>query len=175
MATTGVNFCKLTNAALVGSTVQAAASMATLNGTSAAQLNAASNVDRADYLLSDLSVAGYAKNGAIRQTYSGTTPKNIDLTDLTSNAASYAGDTTFASFNTLVLYNDGAADVTFAPGGSNPASVGLAGTSPTLTIPAGKKVVLNYATAGVTVDSTHKIITITPTSGGSLILSVGGA
>lgn len=179
---TGANIVKLAAATHVGAVVQAANTLAALNPTSARQLELAGNATRCDRVHVDLGQAilptgdtgGFAKNGAIRLTLSGTTPKTIDLTDLTSGADSYAGDTTFASFSTLTLFNDGAAAVTFAPGGSNPASVGLAGTTPTLSVGAGVKHSLNYASP-VTVSGSAKNITITPTSGGSFILCVGGA
>lgn len=175
MATTGVNFLKQTNAVLNGTTVAAAAALVPMNPTDAQQLAAAGYATLLDAFNGDLSAAGFALNGAARYTLSGTTPVSCDLTNLATAAASSAGDPTFAKFMRLVVFNDGAADVTIAPGGSNPATIGLGGTSPTLTVPAGKAVVLNYATAGVTVDSTHKIITITPTAGGSTCVAVGGA
>ena len=175
MATTNQGFVKITSAALVGATVQAANQLVAMNGSNVDEIVNGGGGVRLDKVVTDFGTAGFALSGAIRLTLSGTTTKTIDLTDLTSAAASYAGDTTFAKFMTLVLYNDGAASVTFASGASNGASVGLAGTSPTLSVGAGKFHVLNYATAGVTVDSTHKTIDITPTSGGSFVLVVGGA
>ena len=175
MATTNQAFIKQTVANLIGTTVQAANYLEAVNGNDAIQAVNGGNSVRLDYVLTDFSTAGFALSGACRLTLSGTTTKTITLVDLTSATAASAGDTVFAKFMTLVAYNDGAADVTIAPGASNPASIGLAGTSPTLTIPAGKFVVLNYATAGVTIDSTHKTIDVTPTSGGSFVLVVGGA
>lgn len=163
MATTNSGFLKQT----LGGVVSLAA--VTANAVTAVR-NALSGT-RVDYVLADLSVKpGYAKNGAIRLALTGTTPKTIDLTDLTANAQSYAGDTAFAKFALLVLFNDGAAAVTFASGASNGASVGLSGT---LTVAPGDMKVLPWGTA-VTVDGTHKTIDITPTSGGSFVLSVGG-
>lgn len=182
MATTGVNICKLVAAALVNGTVQAAGTLTTLHPTNAKQLELSGNVtrlDRAHFDLGQLILqsgdnGGFAKNGGLTVNLTGTTPVTLSLLDLTSNSTSSAGDTVFATWNVLVFKNTGAADVTIAPAGSNPASLGLAGTSPTLTVPAGSTVVLNSA-AGITVDSTHKSITVTPTSGGSLALCVGGA
>jgi len=173
MPTTKSNIVKILAPGLVGSTVQSANALVAFDGAAAAKIGAAYGIP-CDKVSQDLSTMGLAKNGGNRLSLSGTTPVNIDLTDLTANAASSAGDTSFASFVNLTLYNDGAAAVTVAPGASNPASIGLSGTSPTLTVNPGCACVLNYGSP-VTVDSTHKIITVTPTSGGSFVLSVGGA
>jgi hypothetical protein len=173
VATTLANFVKMTAAQLVGATVQAAGQLVALNGSNAAKVAAGAGGTVVDKLAVDFSTDALAKHGAARFTFSGTTPKNMDLTDLTSASASSAGDTTFATISQLVFYNDGAADITVAPGGSNPASIGLAGTTPTLNVPAGKSVAIPYAAA--VVDGTHKVILMTPTAGGSLVVSVGGA
>ena len=108
----------------------------------------------------------------------GTTPVNIDLTDLTSGATlNTAGDTTFATWNKIRISNAVAgtpADVTYGPGGSNPLRTLLAGTTPTLTVPASSTVTLASA-AGLAVDSTHKVLTITPTAGGAVTIAVSGS
>lgn len=121
-------------------------------------------------------VGGYAKNGAALITLTSTTAVSFDFTDLTIGATQpAAGDTTFATVNALILNNIGTHDLTIAPGGSNPAAFPkFGGTSPTLTIPAGSAICLQNL-AGATVDSTHKILTITPTAGGLLAVAVGGA
>lgn len=175
MATTGVNFIKQTNAVLSGATMGAAAAVVAMNPTSAVQLVNAGYATALDSSASDLSAAGFALNGCGRYALVGTTVKTVDLTNLATGAASSAGDPTFAKVMRLVIFNDGAADATVAAGGSNPFAIGLAGTTPTLTIPTGKTVVLNYATAGTTVDGTHKTIDVTPTAGGSICIAVGGA
>jgi hypothetical protein len=175
MATTLQSFLKVTVAALINATVQAANQVLALNPSNAAQIALGGNGVRLDYWVTDFSADANALHGVTRFTLSGTTTKTIALTNLATGADSSAGDPTFAKFMTLVFYNDGAADVTVASGASNGASLGLAGTSPTLTIPAGKVVIVNYATAGVTVDGTHKNIDVTPTSGGSFVLGVSGA
>lgn len=176
MATTNSAFVKLTNAVLTGATVGSAGdaratfeqnAIPLVSGSYATRLDAAPNAN--------LATAGFALNGAYVKTLSGTTAVNPDLTDLTSGATSYAGDTTFAKVFELIVYNTGAADITVAPGGSNPFTIGLNGTTPTLTVKAGDKVAIGYGTTGITVDSTHKVITITPTAGGSVALVVGGA
>jgi hypothetical protein len=121
-------------------------------------------------------VGAFAKNGCQLMTLSGTTPESLDLTDLTANTpASYAGDTTFATANVIIFNNVGTHDLVISPGASNPASLPkMTGTSPTFTVAAGS-VVAFHSAAGATVDSTHKIITVTPTAGGNLAISVGGA
>ena len=161
MATTLSGFLKFTSGAAVLLLTRPAASMAgavsSLAGT------------RLDIASANLSTAGFAKNGSTRLALSGTTTKAIDLTNLVTNADSYAGDVTFASFSQLLLTNDGAAAVVITPSASNGASLGLTN----LTVPPGKTHVLNFA--AVTVDGTHKSIDVTPTSGGSFVLLVGGA
>jgi hypothetical protein len=174
MSTTGVNICSITNAGLEGATVGAAGALLTMNPKDAKQQEAVSKLTRLDYFLADLSAAGYAKNGGLSVALTGTTPVNLSLIDLTSNSTFSAGDTVFATWNQLVFKNTGAADVTIAPGGSNPANLGLGGTTPTLTVPAGSTVTFQ-SVAGLSIDGTHKIVTVTPTAGGSFALCVGGA
>lgn len=171
---TGNNVCKLTNARLIGGTVAAADAVTTMNPTNAKQLEASGDLTRLDYSLSDLSVSSYTKNGGATVALSGTTAKTIDLTDLTSVTASYAGDTVFALANKLVLKNLGAGSLTIAPGGSNPFPLGLGGTTPTLTIPAGGTHTLEFP-AGLTVSSSAKTILITPAATTTFSIAVGGA
>lgn len=171
---TGSNVCMLTNARLIGGTVAAAGAVTTMNPTNAKQLEASGDLTRLDYSLSDLSASSYTKNGGATVALAGTTAKTIDLTNLTSVVASYAGDTVFASVNKLILKNLGAGSLTVAPGGSNPFDLGLGGTTPTLTIPAGSSHTLEFA-AGKTVDSTHKTILITPAADTTFSIAVGGA
>lgn len=175
MPTTNVGFLKVNNAVLIGSAVAAAGAVEALNGVSASQIAAAGYGTRLDAQAFDLSVAGYAKNAAVAFTLTGTTGITIDLTALAAaTGVVVAGDTVFASFNQLILVNTGAADLIVAPGGSNPARLPLNGTTPTYTVPAGSRLVIESA-AGLAVDSTHKTILVTPATGGSLGLCVGGA
>jgi hypothetical protein len=174
MATTKSAFVKLTAAQLVGATVAAAGQVVALNESNATQIVNGASGTRLDLALTNLATAGYAKNGAATVALTGTTPVTITLADLTSATASSAGDTVFATVNKLVLKNTGAADLTVAPGGSNPFDLFLAGTTPTLTVPAGSTITIE-SVAGKTVDSTHKTILITPTAGGSFAIAVGGA
>lgn len=126
-----------------------------------------------DTVTIDMSADNYAKHGGVYLTLSGTTPVTIDLTALGSNTV-YAGDTSFATWNQIVFYNNGAQDLTVAPAGSNGARLQLNGTSPTITVAAGSYVTLQ-SVAGLAVDSTHKGITVTPTSGGTIAICVAGA
>lgn len=177
MATTNSNFVKLANAALIGSTVQAAGQVVAVNHATATQIINGGTGTYLDRFNVDLATAGYAKNGSAAATLTGTTAVTYDLTDLTSTTSgttAWAGDTTFATWNQLVFRNTGAADITVAQGASNGARLGLTGTTPAFTVPAGS-VITFQSIAGYTVDSTHKVITITPTAGGSFALSVGGA
>lgn len=178
MATTLQNFVLLTKAALVGSTVQAANYLAALNPANATQIANGGSGVIVDKLTVDSSNDGYAKHGVVYLALTGTTPVTIDLTDLTSSGTlTTAGDTTFATWNKITLNNAVAgtpADVTYGAGGSNGARTLLAGTTPTLTVPANSIVSLASA-AGLAVDSTHKTITITPTAGGAVTIAVSGS
>lgn len=172
MATTKTGFARVTTS---GSTI----SLIAVDAGRIDSVNSALGGTRLDSLLVNLAVATYAKNGAVRITFSGTTPKTLDLTDTTTIAQSYAGDTAFASFTQLHFYNDGAQSIKVAIGATNGASLPLGASpggtdTPYLTIAAGAHHVLTFASA-VTVDSTHKTLDLTPVSGGSLILLVGGA
>ncbi len=121
-------------------------------------------------------VGAFAKNGSVLLVLTTTTAQSIDLTNTTTNSPqSTAGDTAFATANVLILNNTGAHDLTISPGASNPSRIPqFTGTTPTLTIPAGSFVAIHSA-AGYTVDSTHKVFTITPTSGGTLAVTICGA
>jgi hypothetical protein len=125
--------------------------------------------------LSGKVLGAYAKNGVVLITLSGTTPVTLDLTDTTSGTTATAGDTAFASVNTILFRSLGAAAVTIAPGGSNPADLPkFTGTTPTLKLALNGVVLVNEV-AAVTVDSTHKGILLTPTAGGTIAIYIGGA
>lgn len=174
MATTGQNFVKLVNPAIVNGTYQAAGTIASylpVDATSIVNSGAATTLDT---IGAGMSNDGFAKHGFSTTTLSGTTPVNLSLIDLTSNSTASCGDTVFATWNTLELINTGAADLTVAPGASNPANLGMGGTTPTLTIPANSKMTFHNL-AGGSIDGTHKIVTVTPTAGGSFALGVAGA
>lgn len=138
-----------------------------------------SSNNNGNYLCDDiptrLDKQGFAKNGAYHCTTSGTTGVTIDLTNLTTGATTTAGDTSFATVYQLTFLNAGTGDMTIAPGGSNPSLIPkFGGTSPTVTLPAGSSVVFQ-SVAGVTVNSTQKTILVTPSTGGDLVVAVGGA
>lgn len=128
-----------------------------------------------DKVVTDLSIAGYAKNAGVSMTLTSTTAITLNLAAIAAaTGVVIAGDTAFALVNQLTFVNTGAVDLTLSPGASNGLAMGFGGTSPTLVIPAGGSVTLKSVT-GYTVDATHKNITVTPTSGGTLLITVGGS
>lgn len=174
MATTGSNFVQLTVAQLVGTTVQAANSVQPFNPDNATEIVRGGNGVLLDKL-SNLGKAGFAKNAGLLLTLTSTTAITIDMTNIaTATGVVVAGDTSFAKWNSIELNNLGSVDLTLSPGASNGNAMLLGGTTPTLTIPAGSSIPLASA-AGITVDGTHKTFTITPTSGGSLGITIGGS
>jgi hypothetical protein len=126
-------------------------------------------------------IGGFNKNGALYVTFTGTTPVNIDLTALATAigvTSSQAGDTSLATFNCLIMQNLSASisTLTVSPGASNPAPLpnALGGTTPTIALALGA-VHCEYDAAGKTIDSTHRIITVTPSAGGALGFAYGGS
>jgi hypothetical protein len=125
-------------------------------------------------------VGGFAKNGCLYVTLTGTTPVTIDITNAASAIGvtrSQAGDALTALLNSLVIINLSATSVlTVAPGGSNPANFpqALAGTTPTFSLNPGD-INAQYSKAGATVSSSAKTILVTPTAGGSFAISWGGS
>jgi hypothetical protein len=193
---TGSNFVEVTATTLNGTAVTTAPYVDTYGPKEAMvtqQGNGGKCVDRVTYDLSltqipsagtpppvpenyGTIVGAFAKNACALLTLTGTTAITLDLTNVVAaTGVVVAGDTSFATANVLILNNLGAVDLTISPGGSNPARIPqLGGTTPTLTIPAGSCIAIHSA-AGYAVDSTHKTFTITPTAGGTLAVSVGGA
>lgn len=174
MATTLVNFVRLTSAALVGSTVRAAGKVVGYKPNNATTVVSGSVATALDKVTIDFSTDSNAKHGAATVALSGTTPKTIDLTDLTSVTDSYDGDTTFATVYVLVLKNLGAGSLTVATGASNGMSLPLNGTSPTLTIASGNTDVFIFS-AGLTIDNTHKTMLITPAADTTFSIAISGA
>lgn len=125
-------------------------------------------------------IGGFAKNGALYITFTGTTAVTIDLTAMAAAVgvtSSQAGDTSLATANALIVKNISgvASTITIAPGASNPARIpSLGGTTPTISLLAGDLYCQSSA-LGLAVDSTHKTITFTPSAGGALVLAYGGA
>lgn len=146
-----------------------------VNGPSAQVLAQAANHSVMDTVTVDLSVQGYAKNAGVGLTLTGTTAITINAAALAAaTGVVVGGDTSFSTLNQITFKNTGSVDLVVSPGASNGLAMNLGGTSPTITVPAGSSVVIQSA-AGITVDSTHKNITITPTSGGSMSVTFGGA
>jgi hypothetical protein len=134
----------------------------------------------------DLATHGFGNIAALVLTFTGSTPITIDLTNLVAaTGLVVAGAGTFnGSFATwyemLFINNSNAASkpVAISPGASNPLRTQLGGTSPTVTLQStgGSGDYLHWsAVSGLAVDSTHKTLTFTPTSGGSLLAWIGGA
>jgi hypothetical protein len=165
MSTTNKNF--------VVETASNPVSAVAVSPTFAGQLVSNQQGEIVDVVNVNLASGGYAKNGMVYLTLTGTTPVSLDLTALGSNTV-YAGDVAFANWNQLVFNNTGAQDLVVSPNVSNGARLLLGGTSPTITVPAGSAVTLE-SVANVVIDSTHKSITITPTAGGSMAVCVGGS
>jgi hypothetical protein len=155
--------------------------------------NSATPIDRVicDFALTSLSpsnanilpfgtfIGGFARNGALSITFTGTTPVTIDLTTLATSvgvSSLQAGDSTFANINVIVLKNTSSTSIiTIAPGASNPSRFPVfSGTTPTLSVGPGGVHVLSDP-VGQAVDSTHKTLLLTPSAGGSILLSFGGA
>lgn len=175
MATTNVGFITKKNATLTGSTVGAAGDVAPMDGVCATQIGTEGYGTRLDKQSFDLATAGYAKNAGVLLTLTGTTAITINAAALAAaTGVQIAGDTAFATVNQIILYNTGAVDLIVAPAGSNPFPFPLNGTTPTYTVPAGSRLVIE-SVAGLTVDGTHKSITVTPTAGGTLGICLGGA
>ncbi len=181
MATTKSNFVIVMNESLDGAGVVAAPSIRAFDPGMADQITgrgpggtATANffVDR--NRAADLAISSYAKNGALVVTLTGTTPVDLSLIDLTSNATDTAGDTVFAKWMMLKFYNPGAADWTFKQAAATPANLLGVSTTPAISVRAGSSVTL-FSVLGENVDSTHKLLTITPTSGGTCAIAVGGS
>jgi hypothetical protein len=122
-------------------------------------------------------VGGFSKNGSVVIQLSGTTPVNVDLTALgvVPGASGQAGDTSLSMINCLIFNSLGIVAVTIGPGATNPARLPtFTGTNPTIALP-GQGVVTIFDSAGQVVDAGHKVITLTPTAGGTVALSWGGS
>ena len=125
----------------------------------------------------------YAKNGAFIVSLNGTNSVTVQLTNTAINTNGQAGDTVFATWNQIVLYNlsgvDGnnAASLTVAPAASNGANLQFTASNTTglaMTID-GASAQLLGSVNGVTVNSTKTGITITPTADSLFGCVVSGA
>jgi hypothetical protein len=121
-------------------------------------------------------LGGYAKNGSVLLSFTGTTAQTILFTNTTTNTpAAYAGDTALATWYTIVFQNlSTSGNIVISPASSNPLLIPFGGTTPTYTLAYGDTCVWNSA-AGQAVGSTHTGLTFTPTAGGILAVSFGGA
>lgn len=125
-------------------------------------------------------IGGYAKNGALYVTFTGTTAVNVDFTALSTAigvTSSQAGDTTLASIGAFKFKNVSsvASNIAMILGASNPSRMPpMTGTGPTVTLLPGD-IFIYQAAVPLVVDSTHKILTFTPTAAGAMLLSYGGA
>lgn len=128
--------------------------------------------------------AGYAKNGAVLITLNGTLATTLFLANLATTvtnatASSTAGDTTFATWNRLKVFNlsgvplnTTAADLTIAPGGTNGANL-LIPANNAMTVPSASSVEWE-STTGLTVNAAKSQIIITG-NGGHVAVVVMGA
>jgi hypothetical protein len=175
MSTTLSGFVVTKDPALIGAAVLAAPQVIALSDAAARQMNLDGGATRIDDQVFNLAKAGFAKNAGVGLTLTGTTAITISLAALAAaTGVVIAGDTAFATWNQLIFVNTGAVDLVLSPGASNPLGLQLTGTTPALTVAAGSRVVLETV-AGITVDSTHKNLTVTPTAGGTLNIGIGGA
>ncbi len=202
MATTGSNFVRVGGATAVlnGTATTAPPFLQALNADSAyAACNGALTNAAIDRIFVDLArtsstlvsgqtilpfgtvIGGYALNGGMEFTLTGTTAVTVDLTNLAAavGVTNYAaGDATVTTHNVLILRNTStsASTITVAPGGSNPMTfpLALAGTTPTIAM-LKDDILIMSAAIGKTVDGTHKNILLTPTAGGRFFIGIAGA
>lgn len=205
MATTGVNFVLVKAAVLDGAGVEANPNLIALGGKESAEVSrpvqvvggsgtpTASLSVVADRLVVDPSLTstpaqgspyavpdiygtilgGYAKNGSVLLKLSGTVDQTVDLTDTTAGTPqAYAGDTAFSNVNLLVVNNLGTGSVEVAP--TSAALPNLSGTAPTLTVAAGS-IGVSHSKANLTVDGSHKVITVTPAATTTVVLTICGS
>lgn len=168
---------------LIGSTVQAANTLVQVDSTVRDAFIAAGvgiALDIFPVAAVDLAKAGFANMAAVSLTFTGSTAITLDLTNLVAatgvvvaGAGTFAGS--FAHWAHMLFQNTGSSGKPFtvAPGASNPIRNPLGGTSPTHTLNPGDILHWNNATV-VAVDSTHKTVTLTPTSAGSGLLYICG-
>jgi hypothetical protein len=144
----------------------------------------ASNANAAIVQLDNLETAaarlGYTKNGAFIVVTSSTTAVTVPLTNTATNTNSQAGDTVFAKWNKLILWNlsglDGvaSASMTVNGAGTNGVNLLLAATNSTIKLDGSSACVL-ASINGTTVNAANAAITITPTAGGTFACVVMGS
>jgi hypothetical protein len=126
-------------------------------------------------------VGGFALNGAIYITFTGTTGVTLDLTNAANSigvTSSQAGDALANLLNALVIKNVSTvtSTITVAPGASNPVIFPnvLAGTTPTFALAPGD-INCQFSKIGGTISSSHKTILFTPTAAGAIVVAWGGS
>ena len=171
MATTNSNFVALSASALAGASAVNVAIVAP-PAVASRYLSTGQGVIL-DQSSTDLSKAAFAKNGCVILALVVSTPQTIDFTAL--SGAATAGDTSFATVNTVVFWNQGAHDIVVSPGSSNPFPGPLGGTAPTFTVPAGAQLPWQCP-AGWTISGSVKNLKCDPGgNAGLLSLCIGGA
>jgi hypothetical protein len=125
-------------------------------------------------------IGGFAKNGALYVTLTGTTAVTIDFTNLANAVGvtfAQGGDNSLTTFGALIVKNISltASSIVMSPGASNPSRFPtFTGTTPAITLALGD-VYCQSSAAGLAVDSTHKTLTFTPSAGGILVMAWGGS
>lgn len=145
MSTTLQGFVASSQGAVITSGNAAKGNVSTYPAVNCNQLTQGGFATRLDSLV-DLSAAGYAKNAGFYLSLSASTPITVDATAIASAATASAGDNSLATVNSIELTNLGTTVCTYGAAASNPLLAGLAGTAPTVAIPAnGGKVVIRSA------------------------------
>lgn len=115
----------------------------------------------------------YVTSFAIANTGAGATTLDLfgSLTDLAGNTTSGKTKLIGLLFTTSGLA--ASASLRIAPGASNPLSMGLTGTTPKLTVPAGGFIALGWTNDGpLTIDNTHKTIDVDNPGSTSITINV---
>ncbi len=171
------SFVYVTKALLFGSGVIAADTLESVADSSTRQAFVASGAgDAVDTLGTvDIAAAGYAKTAGVVVNLTGSTPITINLSSLAAaTGVQVAGASSFAKWNGIIFQNVGSTALVVSPSSSDALSTPLGGTSPTYTLNAGDDAYWN-SSSGTSVSSTTGDITITPTSGGTLFIGIGGS
>lgn len=178
MPTTKSNFLLTSGGGLAGSTVKTTSQIEVLDPTSVVQESGAGQTLKGGTVLdktsTDLSAAGFAKNGAFTLSLTASTPVTTDLTNISGTATLSAGDNSYATVNQLIFVNPGAQDVTVGAAASAPFLGPLGGTTPTFKVPAGGTEVWN-SPAGWTTSSANNLKFDPGSANATLYVSVGGA
>lgn len=172
MPTTNSNFVA------ISATISGAATPVVLAGGAQASLATAQVYSGTilDKTVSDLSSAGFAKNGAFLLALAASTPVTVDLTNISAAASANAGDTSFATAFALIFNNVGLHDVVITPGASDGFLGPLGGTAPSFTVPAGTKTAWPVPAAGFPITGLLKNLKFDPGGNACEIgMAIGGA